>query len=601
MRVTWGFIYHLHLATQRLILYAWAIKNIDNYIYIRERRAMRDKPILFGFETEYAISVKNGSRGSRMDILYAPYDVVEAVKELNVPFIDRGLEMVEDIAEHEEAEKQARQNLFEHKFANRAEVVASSSKTLRQRLGCSGFVLETGARYYVDLGHPEYSTPETENPRTIVLVQKAGDIIVEECRKRAENLMRMRTGSRDLAIHIHRNNSDGLGHSYAGHENYSLSPSLFDQIVDWYYWVLTPLTHAVLKFLVTRSIVIGSGKVGFEDFEPASYQISQRADFMVRPIANSTIKDRGIINTRNDPLARYSLTRRFHTICGDSNMSELSIYLKCGITALFFKMLEQGYIQSASGNLMMPLCDSVHAFHRVSRDLTLREKLPLDNETQTTALETQMQYCQLAKSFIQDAHLESVWADVVQKWEAVLNGLDGNRFIDVWAGNLDWVIKERLLKQYQKQHHIDNPTDMECQSLALAYHDINPNKSIYDRLLANGKIMRIVRPEEITRMVHEPPTDTRAYLRGMLVKNYSSHLVDIGWDYAVFTNGMILDINHPRKGTKEQIDPLMADNPSFDVFFERIQNMFKTRQHRRFPARDRHNSVRTMQMIDEIL
>jgi len=551
---------------------------------------MQARPVIFGLETEYAISTKNAPP---MDVLSAAYDVVGAVRGLNIPLIDRGLEIVEDFGEHDEAEREAQKSLFEHKFANRAEIVTSSSRALRQRLGCSGFVLETGARYYVDMGHPEYSTPETEDPRTAVLTQKAGDNIVEECRKRAECLMRNTSKNSNLAIHIHRNNSDGKGNSYAGHENYSLSPYLFDKIIDFYY-SLGPLTHAVLKFLVTRTIIIGSGKVGFEDFEPSIYQISQRADFMIRPIGNSTVRSRGIINTRNNPLAHYNMARRFHTICGDSNMSELSIYLKCGITALFFKMLEQGYIQDSSSNLMTPLHDSVGAFHHVSRDLTLRKQLLLADETCTTALETQMQYCELAKSFARDAHLAPVWMDIVQKWEAVLNGLDGNRFTDPWAGNLDWVIKERLLKQYQKQHHIEDPMDIRCQSLALAYHDINPDHSIYDRLLNNGKIMRIVSADEITQMIHEPPTDTRAYLRGKFIKNYSPYLVDIGWDYAIFTNGMILDMNHPRKGTREQIDPLMIDSPSFEVFFERIKNIFKTRQYEYFRGLTKNRIADTM-------
>lgn len=562
---------------------------------------MRDRPVLLGLETEYGMFLKHASDA---DMFLAAYNVVNAGKYLDIPLIDRGLEIIENVEEHDEAEQEAQRSLFEHHYANRAEIVASSSRALRQRMGCSGFVLETGARYYVDIGaHPEYSTPETLDPRTIVCAQKAGDVIVEQCREHAERHMRTHANNREYAIHIYRNNSDGRGNSYAGHENYSLSPSLFDAIIKNPFSghpTDKALICVTLKFLVTRSIIIGAGKVGFEDFKPAAYQISQRADFMMCPIAHSTVLFRGIINTRNDPLARYNMVRRFHTICGDSNMSELSIYLKCGITALFFKMLEQGYIQASSGNLMTPLRNSVAAMHSISRDLTLREQLPLSDKTHTTALETQMQFCELAEKYAQDAHLPPVWTDVVQKWKSVLSGLDNNRFADPWAGSLDWVIKERLLKQYQKQHHIENPTDMACQSLALAYHDINPDRSIYDRLLNNGKIIRIVGPEEITQMIHEPPVDTRAYLRGKLVQRYCAHIVDIGWDYAVFTNGMILNMDHPRKGTKEQIDPLISDNPSFDVLAERLQHMFKVRQYR-FPGNILKTESSPSRRLDEIL
>jgi len=54
-------------------------------------------------------------------------------------------------------------------------------------------VLTNGARYYVDHAHPEFSTPETTNPRDCVLWDKAGEAILarseerrvgKECRSR---------------------------------------------------------------------------------------------------------------------------------------------------------------------------------------------------------------------------------------------------------------------------------------------------------------------------------------------------------------------------------------------------------------------------------
>ena len=70
-------------------------------------------------------------------------------------------------------------------------------------------ILPNGARFYEDMGHPEYSTPETSNPRDLVIVDKAGELIVQES---AENT--------NKKITIYKNNSDGKGNSYGCHENY---------------------------------------------------------------------------------------------------------------------------------------------------------------------------------------------------------------------------------------------------------------------------------------------------------------------------------------------------------------------------------------------
>lgn len=543
---------------------------------------MPDVPMTMGIETEYGITCTEDDNIFSCESM--PYLVVRAIQELNTALVDRGLEQVEDVDEHERAEINSMNLEFfmETDIMKRWEKI-SSSAALRQRFAYSGFVLVNGARYYVDMGHPEYSTPETQDPRTVVLAQKAGDWIVEQCRANAENSWRQRHHDPNFALQIYRNNCDTKGHSWAAHENYLLTPSLFRQIIepipsrrfaDWTYY-LTDITHAVLKFFVTRQIITGAGKVGCDETDRSkAYQISQRADFMVCPIGNSTTILRGIINTRNHPLSNYDMFRRLHVICGDSNMSELSIYLKCGITALFLKMLEYGYIQSAPGNLMMPLADSVESMHAVSRDLTLRENIALHNGKSTTALDTQIQFCERAKSFVDVMQLEPVWRDVVEKWEAALNGLNGNRFADPWTRSLDWVIKEPLQQQLKRR----NPSIENLMAFDLAYHDVNRQDSIYDRVVARGKIMRMVSDEEILQMTHEPPDDSRAWLRGTLVKRYPDDVIDIGWDYAFFADGTFLTMDDPYRGTRVQIEPLLADNPSCDVFLARIKPLVKNEQ-----------------------
>ena len=66
--------------------------------------------------------------------------------------------------------------------------------------------------------------------------------------------------------------------------------------------------------------------------QPCDYQISQRADFFETEVALDTMVKRPIINTRDEPHADREKYRRLHVIVGDSNLSEVSIYLRAGVT-----------------------------------------------------------------------------------------------------------------------------------------------------------------------------------------------------------------------------------------------------------------------------
>lgn len=56
-------------------------------------------------------------------------------------------------------------------------------------IGKTDRMLLNGARFYVDMGHPEYSTPECSNPLDLVIHDKAGEMILNETRKRRNPFM----------------------------------------------------------------------------------------------------------------------------------------------------------------------------------------------------------------------------------------------------------------------------------------------------------------------------------------------------------------------------------------------------------------------------
>src|SRR3989344_8907996 len=190
-------------------------------------------------------------------------------------------------------------------------------------------MLANGARFYIDMGHPEYSTPECSNPVSAVIADKAGERVLEAASDGGK------------IARIFKNNTDGFN-SYGAHENYFVDRKrvqAFQELADF----MTP-------FFVSRPIFTGSGKIGFSDERNMQLQrtmqdvldgygslkslaigkladlynrvkdgleevigkmgddefvfhLSQRADFFTQLMGLQTTYDRPIINTRDEPLS----------------------------------------------------------------------------------------------------------------------------------------------------------------------------------------------------------------------------------------------------------------------------------------------------------
>ena len=79
--------------------------------------------------------------------------------------------------------------------------------------------MQNGARLYLDVGsHPEYATPECDSVRSAIAYEKAGERILEELSKSAEN--RLNEEGIEGKIYLFKNNTDSAGNSYGCHENY---------------------------------------------------------------------------------------------------------------------------------------------------------------------------------------------------------------------------------------------------------------------------------------------------------------------------------------------------------------------------------------------
>jgi proteasome accessory factor A len=404
--------------------------------------------------------------------------------------------------------------------------------------------LVNGARYYVDHAHPEYSCPEVTNVRDLVVHEKAGERILEISRREANALLP--AGTQML---IYKNNSDRKGNSYGSHENYLMDRrTSFKQIVE-----------CLMPFFVTRQVYCGAGKVGSENRgHPADYQISQRADFFETEVALDTMVKRPIINTRDEPHADREKYRRLHVIVGDANLSEYTIYLRGGATALVLAMIEDGAVTKD-----LSLRDPVRAIKEVSHDPSCKALVQMDDGKKKTAVELQAEYLEMAQAWAAKQSPDPIMKDVLAKWEHVVDCL--RRDPMELSEQVDWVMKKAMMESFMERKSLDWSSP-QVEMLDLQYHDLRPEKGLYYLLERQGKAERIVTDEEIIAAIHTPPDDTRAYFRGECLKKYGAAVFGVNWDSISF--GVDSEpikrilMAEPLKGTKAHVEELLSSSPT---------------------------------------
>src|SRR5262249_60755030 len=128
-------------------------------------------------------------------------------------------------------------------------------------------------------------------------------------------------------------------------------------------------------------VFTGGGKVGSENgAAPVDYQLSQRADFFEEEVGLETTLKRPIVNTRDEPHADPQLYRRLHVIVGDANLCEVATLLKVGTTAIVLAMIEDEFIDTASGTGArkdFSVVSPVPAMRTVSHDPSCRATIEL--------------------------------------------------------------------------------------------------------------------------------------------------------------------------------------------------------------------------------
>ena len=146
---------------------------------------------------------------------------------------------------------------------------------------------------------------------------------------------------------------------------------------------------------------------------------------------------------------------------------------------------------------------------------------------------------------------------MLEHWETVLTGLESDPAS--LSDTLDWVAKRELLLAFQDRHSC-GWKDPRVAALALQYHDLRPDKSVFNRL----GLRTVLDPAQVAHAVGHPPPGTRAWFRGTCLARWPEAVVTANWDSLVFDIGTDplrrVPMMDPLKGTAEHTATLLAES-----------------------------------------
>ena len=100
------------------------------------------------------------------------------------------------------------------------------------------------------------------------------------------------------------------------------------------------------------------------------------------------------------------------------------------------------------------------------------------------------------------------------------------------------------------------------------------DKGLYNRLVARGRMERLLAEEEVSRAMTQPPTDTRAYFRGRCLAKYPNQVAAASWDSVIFDVGreslQRVPTLEPLRGTRAHVGRLLDESETASALVDRL-------------------------------
>ena len=433
------------------------------------------------------------------------------------------------------------------------------------------YLASNGGCAYIDLDHLELCLPEVLSAYDHVACWHA---MLRIARVALDSANEKLPAGKKIQVLV--NNSDGRGNSYGSHLNFLITRRAWDNI---FYRKIHYMLY-LAAFQASSIVYTGQGKAGNENGAPeVAFQLSGRADFFERLVGAQTTHNRPIVNSRDEPLNGSRVSRvdgdeaeemaRLHVIFFDNTLCHVASLLKVGVMQIVLAMIEAEQV-----NVELLLDDPVDAVRRWSRDPSLKARAALTTGEELTAIELQLRFLEEARRFVAGGGCDGVVpraVEILALWEDTLLKLEAGDLVSL-APRLDWVLKFSVLQQVIDQHPQLSWNSPEIKHLDHLYSSLDLSEGLYWAYESGGLVERIVSDQEVERFRVNPPEDTRAWTRAILLRRAGTDGVDdVDWDSIRLKTGFQRSRTTYR--TMEMASPLGFTKADSDRAFEEANSL----------------------------
>src|SRR5262249_25124963 len=157
---------------------------------------------------------------------------------------------------------------------------------------------------------------------------------------------------------------------------------------------------------------------------------------------------------------------------------------------------------------------------RWSQDPNLRARCRMLSGAELTAVELQLLFLEGARKFVEQGDCASVVpraGEILDLWDDTLLKLRARDFVAL-TPRLDWMLKLGVMERAMRQRPGLDWRSPEIKHLDHLYSSLDLSNGLYWAYERAGAVERLISEQEIERFVQDPPNDSRAYTRAMLLR-----------------------------------------------------------------------------------
>lgn len=362
--------------------------------------------------------------------------------------------------------------------------------------------LSNGGRYYIDYGeHIEYCTPEDSSYWNTVINEIAGERILLYT---LDSLI-----EKEFIIDYRARKSlvDDIGNSWGHHESYLCAANKININED--------SLQLLGLHMATRNVWAGAGNFLGLNKRKIDFEVSARAARLDMDYENQTTVHKPVINLRNESLSDV-VWNRVHVTSGDANTSPWAMWMSLATTSIVLKLIEEGH-----SSINIELNDDLYKLaHQVGKDVDLQSIIGVNDSQKIKPIDIQKSLLALALAVDTQKDIFNEEEKLaLSEWQKVLDDLEFKPKIEL-IDRVEWIARLCALEaQLDKQ---PNTKDNDLLKLDRTWDDIGLT-GIASRTRASIWRKWMPSEEKIEKAITNPPSTTRAKLRGEFVLNYMTN------------------------------------------------------------------------------